>query len=292
MGWFSRKPPEKKNDEKNEAVKPPVARQFKKPEPDIIETYFTTTVFGRIKLSTEYFAENKRLKLIFSGITELPGCVKTILPHNEGGVVDGIYRINLNRRQSASSIVTDAKGNSHIDKSLHVPVKEFVPLYLMTTEEKEELAGILKWMEEKNGVHFEIAKLLSIEGFEIKEKLRKAKLLFKGAKVRQDFDIAEFSKRVKEILQAGDGKTFVLAVQSRLDQGREDSFMLIESGKPSTENPEHLLKVENLIDLGAQFAGMERAHLVVMAQKSIVIECEDGSALIIMPIAKQENNGR
>jgi hypothetical protein len=80
-----------------------------------------------------------------------------------------------------------------------------------------------------------------------------------------------------------------MIVEKRNDKNKEDSFLLIERGKINVDKPEHLLKIENLIDLGAQFTGMERSHIIAMGQKSLVVECDEGCIAMIMPIAKKES---
>jgi len=77
-------------------------------------------------------------------------------------------------------------------------------------------------------------------------------------------------------------------VQNRNDPNRIDNFVLMEFSMEVVQDPEHLLKVENLIDMDAMFAGMDRTHLSIMTQKGIVIEY-DGFVGIIMPIAKLGN---
>ncbi len=290
MGLFDgKKPPGEKKDEKKAAAKPPFAAQARKPEPDLIETVLTDTIFGKVKLSTSYFKEKKKLKLVFKEITELPDCVKTIIPHVEGDRVEGVYRIFMGNRQVCTKVVTDAKGKSRVEKALEIPVVEFIPSFMITPEEKDELAEILKYTNEKAGLHFELAKLTTVESINVREKLGKARVLFKGAKVRYDFDLKEFSGRIKEVLQTAEGNTYILVVEKRNDKNKEDSFLLIERGKINVDEPEHLLKVENLIDLGAQFTGMERSHIMAMGQKSLVVECDDGCIAMIMPIAKKES---
>ncbi|MCX8200093.1 MAG: hypothetical protein N3G76_01355 [Candidatus Micrarchaeota archaeon] len=295
MIFFGKKPPKdtegnnSTNEKTGHAMPPKKDFNSRKAGPDMIETYYIHTVFGRTKISTEYYTYKKKQKLIFEGITDLPDCVRTVIPHTDGNKVDGVYRVFMKGRKSLSSIITDANGSSHVEKSVNVPIIEFVPLYMITPEEKDELAGIIEWVRKSHGKAFEVAKLASVESVMVRDKLRSAKLLYKGAKVRQDFDIAELSTRVKEVLRPANEGTLVLTIISRADPAKEDSFMLIECGKNAgIENPGHLLKVENLIDLGPQFAGMERAHLSVMAQKGVVIGYDDGGAALILPIAKKE----
>jgi|GEM_PF-6500261 len=255
----------------------------------ITEIVPTNTVFGKAKKSTTCLRDdNKKEDLIFNGITELPKCVESIIPYVNENIVEGVFRVNIDKWESTAAIVTDKSGKSHINKTLKIPVIEFVPYYLITPEEKKEMEKIIEYAR-ANGKNFEIPKVAAIEKMVVQEKLYKARVMHKGAKVRDDISLIEFGERIREVFRPANGNSkYILGVQNRNDPNRIDNFVLMEFSKEGVQDPEHLLKVENLIDMDAMFAGMDRTHLIIMTQKGIVIEY-DRFVGIIMPIAKLGN---